>query len=509
MAKVIANKFKDKLSYDTIQESWMEYSKNHWKQIRKSNMTNIINSYLEKEYLGIGYNINYLTGLVAFLEMILANEEWDKCNHIPLENGTLDLDSMKIIPHSPYDKLTWQLPYKYNPQATCQPIINWLNESVGGDKKQVELLRAYLNAIITCRVDLQRYLELIGSGGTGKGTFIRLAEMLVSEKNTHVTELKRLENSPFETSKIYGKHLILITDADNYAGDVGVLKALTGQDSLPYEQKYKQAGESFQSRAMIIIAANEPIQSKDYTSGLQRRRITLRFDNKVPTSKRRDLTKEFKPLLPGFLNWVLGLSRDNVTDLLRNTETTVSSLNETAKNNLISTNPLAAWLDERVFYIHNYKTYIGAAKKNPMGEYLKIDEWLYANYVEYCEVSGLKSLALQRFSNLLIDLCSRQLGLEVLNPKKDKKGRFITGLRIKSNQDVGQSPLDAKYYPEYNPKLSKMQKSLYEKAKEEEIPIEEILSKIKNNGKEIELLSDEECIKIWDDIWKKLSENNS
>ena len=96
-------------------------------------------------------------------------------------------------------------------------------------------MRAYLLGIVTGRTDWQKYLELIGPGGTGKSTFTRLAIALVGQENVHTTTLKKLEGEKFETASIAGKRLVLINDSERYAGEVGKLKNLTGQDTLPYE----------------------------------------------------------------------------------------------------------------------------------------------------------------------------------------------------------------------------------------------------------------------------------
>jgi putative DNA primase/helicase len=214
---------------------------------------------------------------------------------LPFRNCVLNLKTKQCVPHVRELYLTWQLPFDYDPAATCKPVTAWLSETVGNDPLQVELLRAYLKAVITGRADFHRFLELIGPGGSGKGTFIRLAEALVGRKNVHVTELKHLETNRFESSNIYGKRLCVIVDAEKYSGDVSVLKAMTGGDSLRYEEKHKQCGQPFRYGGMVVIAANLDMGSSDYSSGLARRRITVRFERVVDAKDRRDLEAEFRP----------------------------------------------------------------------------------------------------------------------------------------------------------------------------------------------------------------------
>jgi len=66
---------------------------------------------------------------------------------------------------------------------------------------------------------------------------------------------------------------------------------------------------------MVILASNEPVQSSDYTSRLERR-LTVPFIHQVKANERRDLDAEFKPYLPALLQWVLVIPDDQVTALV-------------------------------------------------------------------------------------------------------------------------------------------------------------------------------------------------
>jgi putative DNA primase/helicase len=118
---------------------------------------------------------------------------------------------MTLHAYSPDRPFLWRLPYAFDPQATCPKIQAWLHEVVGGAHDQVQVLWAYAKAVVTRQVDLQRYLETIGPGGTGKGTYTRLLMALVGHENTFATELKHLEANRFELSNVRGKALLMIT----------------------------------------------------------------------------------------------------------------------------------------------------------------------------------------------------------------------------------------------------------------------------------------------------------
>ena len=145
-------------------------------------------------------------------------------------NCLLDLTTLRVEP-IPQRIISRGVPFPWDATATCPQTLAWLKDATQGDTGMIAVLRAYLKAILLGHTDLQRFVELIGPGGSGKGTYVRLLTALVGVRNTYATELKRLESSRFETANLRGKRLICITDAERFAGEVNVLKALTGVTS--------------------------------------------------------------------------------------------------------------------------------------------------------------------------------------------------------------------------------------------------------------------------------------
>ncbi len=396
---------------------------------------------------------NLIRNIEALMKYELLIKEWDEIEGlIPLTNGVFNLETKTLIPHNPNHRLTWCLPYDYNPLATCNPIQEWLFQVCRGDENLVQLLRAYLYGILTGRTDWQKFLELIGPGGTGKSTYIRLAVALVGGRNVHTTTLKKLEGGRFETANLKDKRLVIITDSDRYTDEVSTLKAITGQDSIPFEQKFKQAKGGFTPTAMVIVAANEIIQSSDYTSGLARRRVSVPMTYRVDDSEQKNLVEhrndkvygEFAPYISGLFNWVLGIDPKEAESLLKNSRTRVPALNRMKATAMVETNPIADWLDQAIVYRPGHRTAVGVAKREKNTESDKLcshtDEWLYANYVQYCHYTGSKAMAVRRFVNLLEDLCVNQLRLSVEHGR-DRNGAYFLGLKIRSEFDTDPFPI--------------------------------------------------------------------
>lgn len=445
IARELAEKYRHELAWHTGIKSWYRYAAKVlgvWSELPEESLHLVIIAHLESNPVISGqYNFSFVAHIGSLMRAYLQTHEWNQAaGLIPLRDGVLELPSKKLLPHAPGYRFLWALPYKWADRGIgCQPIQSWLLEAMRGDRTLVEVLRGYLNAVVTGRVDLQRYLECIGPGGSGKGTYTRLAMELIGTENVAVTSLQQLEGNRFETAAIFGKKLLLITDSERYGGEVSVLKAVTGGDPVRFERKNVQQTRPFTPSCMVILASNEPIQSSDYTSGLERRRLTVPFAHQVKPDERRDLNAEFEPYLPGLLEWVLAMPDSRVTELVRNTSSSVRSLAVYKAEMLLANNPIAEWIDQCLAHSPNAKTYVGLAKRDKsfdsINTYLNTDRWLYASYAEYSLAIGNKTVSGRRFSNLINDLCVNQLKLGGIRKGRDERGSYFEGLSIRQDGD--------------------------------------------------------------------------
>ena len=442
--KLATESFENRLRMDPITGHWLEYQPDAG--IFRPRPSGAIERavYLEISKREGAFPASYVSSVVRLLAYEATAEVEPVIGKIPFKNGVLDLQTRELLPHSPDYGFTEAIPYPWDHDAPDPtPVIDWLREAVGGHEDQVQLLRAFLHAVVVGRPDLQRYLELVGPGGTGKGTFTRLATALVGNKLTHSTTLTQLENNRFETAALFGKKLATITDAEKWHGDVSVMKSITGQDALRYEQKHIQAGEPFTFGGMVIVSANQHMESTDYSSGIQRRRITVRFDHVVQPAQKRDLDSEFAPYLPAVMKWVLDMPAHEVTAYLRMTSAHVGSLKQVRLETLAQTNPIAAWLMEAVEFGPGLAAQVGTKQAKRMTDsngigkteswdvYENQDIWLYPNFCRWCDEHGKRPIACNAFGNQLIDVARNMLGHPVVRGDKRRDGSKVVGLRIK------------------------------------------------------------------------------
>ena len=403
---------------------------------------------LDKAEFVNGYSRNLVSDICALLEAKLEQYEWNyDSDLLSFRNGALDTSCGEFLDHDPERYLTWGLDFEYDPAADPGPITEWLFRTQYGDEARVNVLRAWLRACLVGRGnEIQRFLEIIGPGGRGKSTFANLCCALVGVGNYASTTLNQLEQSRFELASIKGKRLTLINDSERYGGSAQVFKALTGGDNLRYEEKMKSIGEPFVYSGMVMVVANEPIQTTDNTSGLSRRRLTVEFNRKLydRSSEAKDMIKIdqgrvtglWKNYLPGLVNWVLAMSEAEMREYLLDTHEMVPALRKVRNNILLNSNNLVEWLQSEVVAAED--NVIGVGKKIPAAKdsnerYCNSNFHLYPSYCAYCEDTGSKPVGQKRFIALLLDCCKNQLELTDVRTFTKGGKPFIKGLAIRNS----------------------------------------------------------------------------
>jgi phage/plasmid-associated DNA primase len=392
-------------------------------------------------------------------EGILVKEMAHSGSLIPFKNGVLNKLSGEFKGHSPANSILWKLPYEYSApegksraslMADCFPIIHWLYQAMGGeasDFQKVEVLLAYLAAVVRGKTGLQKYLECIGPAGSGKGTFLRLAEAIVGRKNTAASSLSRIEGNRFEAYRIISAPLILITDADRWVGDCAHLKALVGEDLLPTEQKGVQGvfGEDSCAKGLVILAGENSPNSSD-SGGLYRRRLTVRFDKPVTEEERKDLIKispsgvlegELAPYVPALFPLLLSYSDEEIYNYCVKTATYAPALKGAKTTSILATSPIARWIEECCYYHRDLEGHtfesdlrIGVAKKVE-GKYLNSNVHAYASYREWADENGLGHIGLNTFSDKVEEFMNVHLRLPVAKGRNAQGQTVITGMGLR------------------------------------------------------------------------------
>ncbi len=455
ISDLLLSSYKGDLRYSIPHGQFFMYQRERaglWSPIMKVEMIGDIRDKLQspgiKSLLPKGFTARMLNDIHEQLQAVLCMKDWYEGNrYLLFTNGVLDVETRELLPFRRDLYLTQQIPYAYNPAATCEPIVKWLKHTQFDNWQRTQVLRAWLRATLLSTYEIQKFIEIVGPGKSGKSTYANLAVALVGKKNVYSTDFENLEKNRFEAASYMGKKLLLFQDADRWGGSVSRLKAITGNDWIRAERKYQNENyEPFQFKGLVIVTANEAIQSTDYTSGLARRRLTVPFDRPFTGSSReqRDLIKfntkgepqgEFAALLPGLVNWLLDMTEAEMREYLMETNQKVEFFKKYSHTQNLRSNSILDWMEHRVVYEPGVSAAVGFVKPAPQGSshlYTNQDKWLYASYAEFCKQCNVNVMSRNRFEPLFLDICRHQLNLNVYS-KRNTKGMRVFNVVVRDS----------------------------------------------------------------------------
>ena len=441
-AAIVCKLIKLEYAFKVKAFSWHRWCDHcYWKHCEASEADAAVTELIQQGTGSKGFNIGYQRGVIEIMKK-LKSIELPKFmpGTIPFRNGLLDISTKRLHPINQENATTWALPYEYAVGAQCFQFLSWIRQAVDGDEETVQLLRAYINAVLVGRPELQIFLHLTGPAGTGKSTFGRMLFRLVGDENTTTTTLKQLENNRFETANIYGKRLVAIEEVHKYGGSVSVLKSMTGQDPLRLERKNQQQAGSFIFEGQTIMMSNERFVTNDHTSGIERRRITVEFSHRISQGERASWHERggeeaiLYTEIPGIINWALGLTDQEVRTAFKEIPKRIRQANLDAAR---ANNSVLDWMLESLIPETNASVQIGNKHTFQDGGETKFkdaDTRLYPHYLTWCRCNAKQPLSLQRFGTVMVDQ-SATYGVATKHVRK-KDGTKITGMRFRQDSET-------------------------------------------------------------------------
>lgn len=433
MARDIADEYRSFLAYNDESGQWMRYEADFpgaWSPESPEFIESIVSGVLTSKGIEGYGSFSYISNIVKHLRTSLMIRKWverSPLELIPFKNGVLELATGKLLPHNPGYRFTWSMPREHNILAQDWSLIDQFFNTVSNGNPQIKkLLLCFCNAVLKGRSDLQKFLHLIGPGGSGKGTFTRLLTDLIGQSNIYTSNLEEWCGNRFEAANAYQKRLVVFPDEDKKVRNLGRFKSLMGEDLLRAEEKGRKAFQ-YQYDGMVILSSNFPIFQGDNSSGMTRRTILVSF-NQVPKIRdRRDLNKEFKAELSAFTNYLLTIPDQEVTTTLLGTNQ-IAELNVESWEAQQRTNSIAAWFNDCVIYDPDVLTSIGRDRNEEDNGNTPIT--LFGSYCQYAKMSGLQAKSVKNFSPDLLELCNNILKLPI-QKRKLRTGNFIQGLRLR------------------------------------------------------------------------------
>jgi phage/plasmid-associated DNA primase len=237
---------------------------------------------------------------------------------VHLANGMIDARRPEsgLMPFAPDYYSRNQLPWKYDPEATCP---RFLAQLLGPalDAEDIALVQRIFGSIILGHNLMQRIVVFSGTAGGGKSTLVSVMLGLVGRHNVAMLRT-RLLNERFELAGFSGKTVLYGPDVPGHFLNISgaeMLKSLTGGDFVEGEHKH---GGRVQLRGTwnCIMTTNESltVRLSSDADAWRRRLLIVKWNQPPPTEKIPGLAEKLLEGWPergwpseasGILNWAL------------------------------------------------------------------------------------------------------------------------------------------------------------------------------------------------------------
>jgi putative DNA primase/helicase len=208
---------------------------------------------------------------------LVAPRLWDQppADVLNVQNGLLDIASGRLREHDPRHLSTVQLPVRYDPDATCPHIDQFVRDTFPEDA--FDLAAQMIAFVMLPDPSIQKAILLIGSGGNGKSVWLRVVQRFLGSENYSTESLQRLEGNRFAVSSLQGKLANICADlpATDLKGS-SVFKSVTGNDRLIAERKYHDAYD-LSPYCKLIFSANNPPRTPDASEAFFQRWLVINF----------------------------------------------------------------------------------------------------------------------------------------------------------------------------------------------------------------------------------------
>jgi putative DNA primase/helicase len=338
------------------------------------------------------------------LRIALAIEELDRDPFLfNVKNGTLDLRTGVLRPHTPSDHITKIGGCVYDEAAECPRWLAFLDRIFAGEPELVSFVQRFVGYALTGDVSEQILAFFYVPGANGKST---LLETVFATMGSYAKPgapgllvAKRNEEHPTSIADLRGARLVTSVEVgDGKRFDEERVKQLTGGDTI----KARHMREDFFSFApthKIIVAANHKPEVRGTDHAIWRRIRLVPFDVTIPDEEKDPkLPAKLRGELPGILRWAV----EGCLEWQRNGLRAPGSVLAATEGYREEQDQIGRWLTESTITDAD-------ASESATG--------LYVSYSKWCDVGGERSVTQTRFG--------RSLGERGLQKERDASGRTI------------------------------------------------------------------------------------
>ena len=400
--------------YHQTRWSWWEYQRGVYLEILDEVMYQRVDLILQT----YGYDnvknaaLSEILAKMSRLEGVAALDVDQTAWELNTRSGILDLESGELHEHTPEYFSTIQSAAYYRPEAVPHEWLTFLRHAVPSEADRL-ILQMFAGLCLTGDTSAQKALLLIGEGGTGKGTFVRVLERVLGNLATS-SALENIKDGSFLVGGLVGKRMCVVSELQRNV-DWLPFKRITGEDHISIDVKNKTPYTAKLDLKLVILSNVMPFLGDDTSNtSLMRRFLPVAFNVK-PEQPDPDLERRLTNVdeLPGVLNWMLEglrLLREN-SMRFPNTDTS-----ELTREIVEESNRVIGFLRDECAYVPDASVAAGE---------------LYEAYRKWCGRTGHGALSSTSFTKQLL-AAGRFYGKHI-EKQRTKHARLFVNLMLSTN----------------------------------------------------------------------------
>ena len=226
------------------------------------------------------------------------------------ENGTLDLKTGTLLPHSREDYLTQIVPVAFDASAKAPRWEQFLIEVFLDNPKVICFVQRLFGYSLTGSTRDHCLPILYGKGSNGKSTMVETFFAVLgtdySMKGTHDFLMAKQNAHPTEKADLFGRRFVgCVETEDGKRLAESFVKELTGGDRIRARRMREDFWE-FPATHKVWLASNHKPKVRGTDRGIWRRIHLIPFSASFEgASKDTSLPEKLHAELPGILNWAL------------------------------------------------------------------------------------------------------------------------------------------------------------------------------------------------------------
>jgi len=315
------------------------------------------------------YLVNEVKATIQRLTYINRNQIAQNTDLIPLKNKIYNFKTQKTQEYTPKTifltkhETSWINPEK---DWNNNPINKFLEE-ITENQEDITLLKELAGYCFYRKMPFQHFFILVGTGANGKSVYLNILRKMLGEENVSNIALQDM-NDKFLKIQFYNKNANIFGDLPKKAfDDVGVIKQLTGGDSICADVKFKGA-INFYNYAKLISSCNEVPETPDISDGFFRRAVIINFPNSFDGKENRNLLEELT-------------TEQNLSQFFQESITAFKKAIE--RNNLVRQESIETRKEKYMIYSNSAISFCNYyLDYDPQSE-LKVD-YIYSQYAKYC-----------------------------------------------------------------------------------------------------------------------------